>query len=287
MDASLGSIQLIGYTSGSLASKELSDCAGDTAEAIAAVRRELEFARSELRLDPDAHVPLVVCGQRERLASEAAAELGFEISSIESLFPFVEAGTKNFGAQAGAVAFAAALTAVDRSLPFSLNLLPPEKRSYQSPMVYLPAYALAGVILLLTLALGLRSSYQDWRYQQYIQQQIQSLQPQLSAVQTAEQQSKRAHERLALLESMRNTATLPLEVLSELTRLLPEDTSLQMMQYDANVVSLTGYAKSASSLLEILAGSSYFESSQFLSSIGKLPDGKEAFRIGIRLRNNK
>ena len=106
-------------------------------------------------------------------------------------------------------------------------------------------------------------------------------------VEAAQQQSRRAYERLALLGGVRNNAALPLEILNELTRLLPEDVWVQQMQYDGETLSLTGYAKSASPLLQILADSGYFESPQFLSAIGRTPEGKDVFRIGVRIRKNK
>lgn len=287
LDVGADATQIIGYAEGSILSKELSTSTADSDAAITAIRRDLELARSELRLDPETVVPLVVCGRSQRLASEAAEGMRFEISSAESLFPYVDAGKENFWAQDSTVAFAAALAGVDGTLPYSLNLLPRERRSYRSPMVYFPAYALGGLILVLGLALGARGSYQDWRYQQFIEQQIQSLQPQVKAVDSAEQQSRKTYEHLALLAGLKNTSLLPLEILDELTKQLPPDAWLQQVQYDENTVMLAGYVKSAAPLLQTLAASNLFESPQFLSAISKTPDGMEAFRIGVRLRKAK
>ncbi|MBI2816748.1 MAG: PilN domain-containing protein [Acidobacteria bacterium] len=285
LDARADAVQLIGHAPGSLVSKEIHTT--DTGEDLAAVRRELQLARSELRVDPEERVPLVLCGGNAAVISEAVADMTFDTRAIETLFPFMRSAPEDHCSDQDAVAVTAAFSAADRSLPYSLNLLPPEKRSYQSGMIYAPAYALAGIILLLLIAVGVRGSYQDWRYQKFIEQQIQSLQPQLSAVEEAEQHSRQAYERLTLLEQTRKTATLPLEVLGELTRLLPDDAWVQGLQYDGTTVSLSGYAKSASPLLETLAASPYFESPQFLSAISKSGDGKELFRIGVRVRKGR
>lgn len=293
------SLELAGYAPGiSLVSKEIPIPPG-TAESdqglLPILQRELELARSELRLDPEDRPPLVLCGRNLPLISQAATpaapeELRFALFPVDHFFPSLKGGAdpaQRDGLGEDIVAFAAALAAADHTLPFSLNLLPPERRSYQSTLAYLPAYALSGLIVLLALALVLRGPFQDWRYNRYLEQETQALQPQLQAVEAAQQQSRRAYERLALLGGIRNQAALPLEILNELTRLLPEDVSLQQMQYDGETISLTGTAKSASPLLQTLADSSYFEGPQFLSAISRTPEGKEVFRIGVRIRKAK
>src|SRR5450759_834067 len=149
--------------------------------------------------------------------------------------------------------------------------------TFQSPLVYLPAYALSGLIVVLVILLGLRGTIQDWRYEQYLERQIQSLQPQVTFVESAQEHSRKMYDRLTLLGDNRNAATVPIEILNELTRLLPDDAWLQELQYDGETLSLGGFAKSASPLLQALANSPYFENPQFLSAIAKLQDGKEGF----------
>ncbi len=288
-------LQIIAYTPGSFVSKEIAweipiargNEKGDDALADT-VERELELARSELRLDPQHRPPLIVCGKDlPQIPPARLGALPFAVTRAEQLFPALNTDAAGFRLQEHTVAFAAALAAADHTLPCSINLLPPARRSYQSPLVYVPAYALAGVILLLAAALALRGTVQDLRYERYIGREIQSLQPQLKAVEAAQDQSRKAGDRLALLSSARNSAALPTEVLSELTRLLPGDAWLLSLQYDGDSLSLTGFAKSASPLLEVLSSSSYFEGPQFLSAISKTQDGQEIFRIGVRLRKLK
>ena len=186
--------------------------------------------------------------------------------------------------QEHAVAGAAALAAVRRNAPLSINLLPAEKRSYQSPLAYLPAYALSAVVVLLAVALGARGTVQDWLYSRYLEREIQALGPQLEQSEPTRARSQSVAERLERLAGMKSAAGLPLEILSELTRLLPEDLWLQQMQVEGNTLALAGYARSASGLLQTLVASPYFESPQFTAPITSTPDGQEVFRIGVRLR---
>ena len=289
LNAGPESIELTGYAPGIASLSKEIPIAASVSESehalLAVLERELELMRSELRLSQDDRPALVVCGKNLGVISPAISnELRFAVVPADSFFPSLSVGAENFELSEDIVAFAAALTAVDRTLPFSLNLLPPESRAYQSPLAYVPAYALSALIVLLALALGLRGTFQDWLYTRYLEREIQVLQPQLQQVERAQGQSRKAYERLALLGGIKSTATLPLEILNELTRILPEDVWLQQMQFDGDTLSLAGTAKSASQLLPTLAGSSYFDSPQFASAISKTADGKESFRIGVRLR---
>ena len=280
LNGAAGSFELLGYAPGmALVSREI--VLQGSEDPRITVARELEMARSELRLEPEERPPLILCGKNLPLPAE---DLSFRAVSIEQLFPSLNAGAANFRLREHMAGFAAALTAADHRLPHSFNLLPEEKRAYRSPLVRLPTYALSGLVVLLAMALGIRGTIQDGLFNRHLEREIQALEPQLQEVETAQDRSRRTAERLDLLDGARRTAALPLEILSELTRLLPNDAWLQQMRYEGDSLALTGRAASASALLQILAGSEYFESPQFSSAITRTRDGMEIFRIGVRLR---
>jgi general secretion pathway protein L len=179
---------------------------------------------------------------------------------------------------------AAVAAAVDRSGPFTLNLLPAERRSYESPLVYVPTYALAGLVVVLAVALGLRAPVQEWLYGRSLERDRQALLPQIQQLEQRQEQDRRVYEQLATLARLRLSSAVPLELLDELTRRVPSDAWLQGVQYDGNSVSLTGSAASATAVLQALADSDRLESPQFLSAVTRSNDGKESFRIGARLR---
>ncbi|MBI1956008.1 MAG: PilN domain-containing protein, partial [Acidobacteria bacterium] len=291
LHAASGSLELIGCAPGReflWREIKIPDGATEAGDRLpAAVQRELELARSALRVEPQERPPLVFWGEgfSEALASE---DLGFTMVPSEQWFPSLRIGAEGlFRLRENAVGFAAALAAADRSLPLSVNLLPAEKRLYQSPLAHLPTYALASLVVLLAVTLGVRGSAQDWLYGRYLEREIRALQPQLAQVETAQGKSRATLDRLVLLAGVKNSAILPLEILQELTRLLPADTWLQLLQYEGDTVTLSGTATSASGLLPTLAASLYFEGVQFASAINRTPDGKEIFRIALRLRGGR
>ena len=279
------SFELIGYAPGmALVSREIAMQGGGAEEGEnlqLAVTRELELARSELRLEPEERLPLVFCGKP---LPPIAEDLRFSATSVEQLFPSLNVGTTNFRLREHITGLAAALTSLDPRPPISFNLLPEEKRAYRSPLVRLPTYVLSGLVVLLAVMTGIRGTIQDGLLHRYMEREIQNLQPQLQEVETTRNRSQRIAERLELLDDASNTAALPLEILSELTRLLPDDVWLQQMRYAGDSLTLTGNAASASGLLQLLARSEYFNSPRFLSAINQTPDGTELFRIEVRLR---
>ena len=252
---------------------------------FAEVKRELQSARSGLRVSPEEHPPLVICGSRTAAAAALAAEdFPFRIVPAEQLVRTSGIGAGEPGFASSPVSLAAALAAAGTNALLPLNLLPAEKRTYQSPLVHLPTYALASLVVLLAVALGARGVFQDWLYSLHLEREIQALRPQIQELENTQAANQKTIERLGLLGGTRSSVTLPLEILNELTRLLPPEVWLQQFVYDGETLSLSGTADAASGLLQTLAASPYFENPQFRSSISRTPDGKETFVIGVRLR---
>ncbi|MBI4444090.1 MAG: PilN domain-containing protein [Acidobacteria bacterium] len=260
--------------------------AGETDGRLAELLKDqLDLARAELRLDPARRVPLIICGaDSASVESVLSAESAFSVLSVESLLQNGADRVQGFPVQLQTVALAGAFAAVRRNTALSFNLLPLEIRSYRSPWTYLPTYALSALVIFLAVLVGARGTVQDWLYYRHLEREIQVLRPQLEQVETAQSRSQQLAGQLQLLEGAKSSAHVPLEILSELTRLLPEDVWLQQMQYDGSALALSGYARSASGLLQTLAASAYFESPQFTAAITSTPDGNEIFRIGVRLR---
>ena len=257
------------------------------------VKRELELARSALRVPPEDRPPLVVCGSpstslrtsRAPAASAlAAADFPFHLVPAEELLPASTTGPERLDVTERLVALAAALAAANARSLLPLNLLPAEKRTYESSLVHLPTYALASVVVLLALALGVRGPFQDWLYSRHLEREMEALRPQLQELGVTQANTDTARERLQLLAGVRQSVTLPLEILHELTRILPQDVWLEQLAYEGDTVTLNGIAPAASGLLQTLAASPYFENPQFRTSISRTREGQEAFAISLRLR---
>ena len=288
LQAGAGPMELIGYAPGrepvwqEFATAEDTETQAAVAEEMA---QELEQARAALRVGPEDRLPLVVCGSAEASASlPGSAELPFQIVPGEQLLGSIWEGAKALGRGTIWPGLAAGLAAAGNGGPLRLNLLPVERRTYESARTHVPTYALAGLVAALALALGARGTFQDWLYSQHLERELQALRPQLQALEITQTGAEEAQERLQVLKGVRQSARAPLEVLDELTRILPAEAWLQQFSYDGQTVNITGIAPEASGLLQTLAASPYFENPQFESSLSRTDAGEERFTISARLR---
>ena len=249
------------------------------------VKRELEQARAGLRVAPEDRLPLIVCGSGESKVSwVGSSELPFRIVPAEQLMGPSVTGAEGLGQGNGWAGLAAGLAAAGGGVLVPLNLLPAEKRTYEEAQTHLATYALAALVAALALALGTRGPFQDWLYSRHLDREMQALRPQLRELEVAQIGAEDAQARLSLLRGVRQSARVPLAILNELTRILPEDVWLQQFGYDGQTVNMTGTAPAASGLLQTLAESPYFENPQFRSSISQTREGQERFTINARVR---
>ncbi len=282
LEAAADRAEIIGYSPGcGLFWLDRSAADADSPAAFAqGVQGALEFARAELQIPPEQRAPLIVCGNGEAAATWlAGAELPFQVVPAEQLAGPTAEG-KGLDPEQGWTALAAA----HGGDVVPLNLLPAEKRTYEPPGTHLATYILAALVAALALALGARGPAQDWLYSQRLEREMQALRPQLQELQATQTSAEQAQQRLRVLSGARQSARVPLEILNELTRILPRDAWLQQFTYDGATVSVSGTAPAASGLLQTLAESPYFENPQFRTSITRSAEGQESFAITARLR---
>jgi hypothetical protein len=181
------------------------------------------------------------------------------------------------------LAVLAAAKAAELGPRLPMNLLPVERRAYESTAAMVPTLALASLIVLLAIAVGLRGSVQDWVYGRRLERERQSLAPQIQQIERLQGSSRDKMAHLAALARFQQSGALPLGMLDELTRILPADAWLQQLQYEGNTVTLSGTAQSASAVLQARSASSHLSrrSSHFADAKQRW---KEVFRTGARLR---
>lgn len=183
-----------------------------------------------------------------------------------------------------ALAEAAARTALASEPARSFNLLPVSERHYEPTANLIPTYALAGLVIVLAGLLGVRGTVADLRQDRRLEGELETLKPQVAAISAKQDQMTRTHERVVFLKSVREGARVPLDVMEEIAQRLPNEAWLQQLQMDGQAATLSGSAASASEVLQAFSGATHLESAQFLSAILRSNEGRESFRIGLRLR---
>ena len=214
-----------------------------SAEFPAGLERALAVSRSELRLDHEfAAVPLAEAVHTQGVSSYAwvAAVAG--------------------GAQGGRLA----------------NLLPVERRASQDRMQYvLPAILLTALLAGLAALLLVLPALERKRYREQLDRAARAVEPSALKAQAVERAAIAARNRLAALDVFRRRPQEDLELLNELTRLLPPPVWTSSIDIFPDSVMITGEADQAGPLLKILDSSPFFEKSEFTGSVSRLKDAEQ------------
>ena len=219
--------------------------------------RALAVSRSELRLDPGYPASTLA----EALPSPAAAS---EISPL---------------------AYAAALAGSAPLVARFANLLPPERRaSNVRKQLWLPAAL--GILVLLSLFLGLvvLPALEQRRYLAGLNAEMKRLEPAALRAQSLDRRIAADRARIAALDDFRRRPQADLDVLNELTRLLPPQVWTNSIEIYPDSVVIAGEADQAAPLLKLLDSSPLFQNSEFALSVTHNAQ-TEQFRIKTMRRN--
>jgi hypothetical protein len=178
----------------------------------------------------------------------------------------------------GALPFAAALSSACPHLCLPLNLLPAERRQAGSRLRWAPSVAFGTLVLLLAGALAAFPAYENRKYLKSLDARIAAVTPQADRAGAIDKQVDTLRRRIQLLDDLRRHPRADMDVLAELTRILPPPTWLNFMQISPKQVIVGGETPEAAALVPLLDSSRLFEASEFQVPPLRIPGG-EQFRI--------
>jgi len=139
------------------------------------------------------------------------------------------------------------------------------------------------VLVLLIAALCIPVVKNYWLVSQY-QNKIEQMSPQVAEIKELRSEFQVIRKRADLANKLNINNIRLIELLEELTRLIPNDTSLARFSLQGNSVRIQGSSESASKLIAILDASTVFNNVEFAAPVTKNNDtGKENFTIEIEL----
>lgn len=247
--------------------------------------REVNDAISNLRLEPqDALEKILLTGE----SSEAAqADIGAVIPECELLkdrIDFQVPGEFKPRLQEAASCLGLAYTGMTRRPAVKMNLLPDALRVRQTRWAYVPTAVLGILILALLAALGFHGLVQNKRLIRRLDQEILSLKSPVERVQSLKTQSEALEARIRALEDLLRRKDMNLEILRELTSILPADTFLTTYTYREGKIQMAGLSGSASDLLSKLEKSPLLKDVTQRGQISKdAQTGKERFSFEATL----
>jgi pilus assembly protein HofN len=188
---------------------------------------------------------------------------------LDSLLPPVPADT---------LAWAAALAGAASWVAKPANLLPPERRESVSRGRMIPTFVLAACVITVVIALALEKEFAERQYLKQLNQQIAQLQPRAVRSSAVERRIAQSRARIDLLDRYRARTRDDIDIINELTRLLPPPVWITSLEIHPDNVVITGEADQAAPLLKALDASPLFRNSEFGGAVSR-NGANENFRI--------
>jgi len=218
----------------------------------------------------------------ERAAALAAAELRLPPDTaavrIDQILPTPIGVSADFDFSRSTMPYAASLAGACPRLAAAANLLPEDKRSSNSRMIFAPTAILAAMVLLVAGAVFGYSRIEERRYVATLEAESSKLQPQVKRIAALDKSFEQARARTRLLDEFRSRSKYDLDTLNELTRILAPPIWTNYTELNRDSVTLTGEAEQATLLLKLIDSSPYFRDSAFTIPIAKTGTS-EIFRI--------
>jgi hypothetical protein len=231
------------------------------------------YGESESRPVFSAEYPMVA----ERAIALARAEL--RLAGDTPAQQLSDALPGSGGPEDSALGYAAALAgSTPRGTRFA-NLLPVERRASHNKVQYVLPAILGGLLLLALIAVFVvYPAVERRRYRNELDRAARQLEPSALRAQAMEKKNAAERARIGMLDDLKRRPQADLDVLNELTRLLPPPAWTGAIEIYPDSVVIAGEADQAEPLLKALDSSPLFQNSEFLLSVTR--NGQmEQFRI--------
>jgi Tfp pilus assembly protein PilN len=209
----------------------------------------------------------------ERAIALACAELRLDPAMTE---------VRSFHALVGAeppLSYAAALAGACSHLFLPLNLLPVEMRASSSRALWIPTGVAAGLALMAAAALAAYPAFEDRRYLRTLNAEIAKVRPQAAVAAKLDKDIETDRQRTILLDQLRKRSKMDIDVVGEMTRVLPPPIWLNTLEITRTQVTVAGETDQAAPLLKQIDASPFFEASEFAMQPMRTATGGEMFRI--------
>ncbi len=202
---------------------------------------EMEVAAGKVRLDPEEAIESIILAGEE--SGRVVEELGEDAPPCESMgsrLRFKMPPEHRALLKDAAVSLGLAYAGITRGQPMKLNLLPVALRVRQKRWAYIPTIILGLALAALGAGFAFRPMVQEQILIRQLDQEIKTLDAPVNRVQELRTQMQNLEKRINSLEEVLNRRDQNLEVLRELTSLLPNDTYLTLYRNQDCNFSLNG-----------------------------------------------
>lgn len=178
--------------------------------------------------------------------------------------------------------------------PLELNLLPMESRKKVRQIGKPIFISLVGLAFILSLIWGIGIFFQYRDELETVTTEMKKRKPEVEAVERLQRQKGELIQEIVELKKIRSEEMSKIEILKELTQVLPNTAWIWNLKYKGKEIEISGFADSASDLIPILERSPLFEKVEFVAPVTKERQMKiegdkerERFRLKARLEGGK
>jgi Tfp pilus assembly protein PilN len=247
--------------------------------------KEVNEAVSKIRLNPEGTLEKIILAGES--SDSALEEIKTQIPDCELLRKSLRLSVpvdNTAHIQEAATVLGLAFTGMGQNLSIKANLIPSNVRSRQMRWAYIPAAILSLVILLLIAAMGFRQMAQNRILVSMLDKEIASRKAPVRKVQELKNQASDLEKKIKRIESLVTAKDRNLEILQELTTILPADTFLTSYNNRDGSIQLRGLSGSSADLIPKLEKSPLLRDVNQRGTIYKdNQTGKDNFTIDAKL----
>lgn len=172
--------------------------------------------------------------------------------------------------------------------PGAVNLLPPKYRRVRRRWLHWLQIGLSVVILALLVALAVVPILIQRDEVEALEEQVRKATRLAKEVETLRQEVETLEHQTQFLQEKKRTEPVAVDMLEELSRVIPNSTWLNGLQYKDRRIVIQGQSPSASSLIELIEASRHFKNTSFVSPVTKdTASGLERFQIASDVINGR
>lgn len=120
-----------------------------------------------------------------------------------------------------------------------------------------------------------------------INAQLRALQPEVRRVSEIREEIDKILEQSKKINTITNITSRRIDLLAELTKVLPDDAWIKHLSMEDNYFEIEGSGLSGTTVLTLLEKSPLFSEVKFTSSVTKGRDGKENFKIKVNIKSDE
>jgi len=176
-----------------------------------------------------------------------------------------------------------------------LNLLPLEMRKKVRRIGKSMLILSISLILVISLAWWMKIYFQYKGELDSVTEEMRRQKPKVEALEKLKREQEAFSKEISELEKIRSEEISKIEILKELTQLLPSTVWIWNLKYNGREIEISGFADSASDLISLLDQSPLFDKVEFLAPVtkerqvimGSEPREKERFRIKAKIESRR